>query len=79
MLSAIIVTLPKPGKDPDTPQNFRPISLLNADLKLYAELFNYVKLLASRVSNPLPLLFNADQTGFIQGSQTSDATRRLPI
>lgn len=71
MLNAIIVTLPKPGKEPNTPPNFRPISLLNIDLKVYA------KIIASRLLNLLPLLIHPDQTGFAKGRQTSDATRRL--
>lgn len=71
MLKALIITLIKPGKNPNVPQNVRPISLLNIDLKLYA------KLIALRMVNIMPILINPDQFGFTKGHETADATRRL--
>lgn len=71
MLKACVVTIPKPGKDHTTPSNFRPILLLNTDIKLYA------KILAHRLLPILPLLINPDQSGFTSGRQALDATRRV--
>lgn len=71
MLQATVITLSKPGKESDKAQHFRPISLLNVDLKVYA------KLLANRIAQLLPSLVKPDQVGFVEGRQATDATRRI--
>lgn len=69
--SAIITLLLKPNKDPSECGNYRPLSLLNGDVKLYA------KVLASRLEGFLTKLIHNDQTGFIKGRLASDNVRRL--
>lgn len=71
MLKAYVVTIPKPVKEPTCPANFRPISLLNTDVKQYA------KILAHRLLPILPSLIKPDQSRFTPGRQASDATRRV--
>lgn len=61
MLKAYVVTIPKPGKEPTIPSKFRPISLLNMNVKLYANI------LASRLLPILPILIRPNQTGFTTG------------
>lgn len=70
MLQATIA-MPKPGKPSECPANFRPISLLNTDTKLYA------KLLSKRILQILPTLINPNQVGFIKGRQALEGTRRV--
>lgn len=71
MLNATVITIPKPGKEATSPKNFRPISLLNLDIKIYA------KLIANRLVDILPSLSHNDQIRFTKGQQSSDAKRRL--
>lgn len=56
---AHISVIPKEGKDPSQCGSYRPISLLNVDLKLFT------KLLASPLQSQLSQLANLGQVGFI--------------
>ncbi|KAM9296797.1 TBC1 domain family member 24-like [Gastrophryne carolinensis] len=66
---ANIVMIPKPEKDPLLTSNYRPISLLNQDVKLLA------KILASRLNSFLGSLVHRDQSGFVPSRQASDNVR----
>uniref|UniRef100_A0A1A8UJ98 Reverse transcriptase domain-containing protein n=1 Tax=Nothobranchius furzeri TaxID=105023 RepID=A0A1A8UJ98_NOTFU len=71
MNSANISLLLKPGKDPAFPTSYRPISLINVDLKIIC------KALAKRLEKVTPFIIHPDQTGFIKGRQSSTNSRRL--
>lgn len=68
---AVILLLLKKDKDPNDCSSYRPLSLLNADLKIYA------KLLARRLQPVMTKVVNCDQTGFIRTRLASDNFRRL--
>ena len=51
--------MPKKGRDTLSLKNWRPITLLNQDYKLYA------KALATRLKTTLPDIIHSDQTGFV--------------
>lgn len=61
----------KKGKEPEQCASYRPISLLNVDLKILS------KILATRLEDLLPVLINEDQTGFIKGRNSCNNMRRL--
>lgn len=69
-LMAHITVLPKEGKDHSMPGSYRPISLLNTDIKILA------KILANRLKPILPSLIHPDQTGFIMGREARDNSNR---
>ena len=57
----IIALIEKTGKDPLLIENWRPISLLCSDYKIYA------KVLANRMQLTLDHLIDSSQTGFVKG------------
>lgn len=52
-------------------QDYRPISLLNTDLKIFT------KILAPRLAPEMPSIINYDQVGFVQGREARDSVTRV--
>ena len=71
MYEAVVVVILKPGKDPEKNDSYRPISLLNTDLKILT------KVIAMRLSAVIPVLVHPDQSGFIPDRSTANNLRRL--
>ncbi|XP_041430893.1 uncharacterized protein LOC108700058 isoform X3 [Xenopus laevis] len=68
---ALIVVIPKEGKDPLNCGSYRPISLLNTDAKVFA------KVLATRLKQVIEEIIEPDQTGFMPSRSTNLNIRRL--
>lgn len=68
---ASISLLLKKDKDPNLCGSYRPLSLLNVDVKVLA------KVLASRLEAVLPSIISEEQTGFIKGRQSFFNIRTL--
>lgn len=71
MYEAAIALLVKPGKDMQMCESYHPISLLIADVKIFA------KVLARRLARVITTQVGEDQTGFIPGKKTALNLRRL--
>lgn len=69
--NALITVLLKKDKDPLECSSYQPISLIGADVKLYA------KVLVTRMETVIGKLIHFDQTGFIKGRVAGDNVRRL--
>ena len=70
---SIISLMPKPKKDITEIKNWRPLSLLNCDYKIYA------KMIANRLQIVLPELISTDQTGFVKGRDIADNIKSLNV
>lgn len=71
LTETFITLILKPGKDPLERSSYRPISLLNVDVKILA------KLLASRIDTVILVVISPFQTGFIRGRHSFTNLRRL--
>lgn len=71
MRKAIVITLPKPGKDAREMDSYRPLSLINMDAKILA------KLISNRLQPLLPYIALPDQSGFIPGRSTAHNLRTI--
>lgn len=71
MNEAVVILLLKPGKDGPSPDSYRPISLLTADVKLLA------RVLATRLAKVIPKIIHEDQFGFIPARSTAFNIRCL--
>ena len=68
---ALITQLEKKEKDRRFLKNWRPISLVNVDVKIAS------KAIARRLGAVMPLLIPANQNGFIKGRSILDAVRTI--
>ena len=62
---SIIILIHKKN-DPKTPSNYRPIALMNNDIKIFT------KILAYRIQHILPTIISEDQAGFIKGRKITN-------
>ncbi|KAJ1187851.1 hypothetical protein NDU88_004619 [Pleurodeles waltl] len=70
LCEALVVVIPKPGKDPIEVVSCRPLSMLNIDKILG-------KTLANRLLPVISTLIHPDQCGFVLRRATYHSTRRL--
>ena len=68
---AVIKLIEKKDKNKGIIQNWRPISLLNVDLKILS------KVLANRIKKYLPFLISSNQTAYVEGRFISEGGRYL--
>ena len=69
MYLATISVLPKPGRECESPSDFRPISLINCDKKIITKVMN------NRLAQILPSIIHHNQSGFIKNRDLKTNTR----
>ena len=67
----MITLIPKKGRNRNQVRNWRPITLLNVDYKIYS------KTIANRIKIVLPDLIHEDQTGFMSGRSITENIRKI--
>ena len=67
----ILSLLEKAGKNGLNLKNWRPLTLLNTDNKIYS------KMIANRMQEVMSNLINSDQTGFMKGRQMAENIMRI--
>ena len=67
----IITLLEKPGKDNRVLDSWRPISLINVDVKVCS------RVLSNRMAKVLPYLISPDQAAFIKGRNIDEVLRTI--
>ena len=68
---AIITIIEKKGKDRSYLENWRPISLINADAKIAS------KVIATRIIKVIQEIIHSNQTGFVKGRFIGEAARSI--
>ena len=68
---AVITLIEKKDKDKRWIKNWRPISLVNVNVKIAS------KAIAKRLENVLPLIIHYDQNAFVKGRTIFDAVRTI--
>lgn len=71
LTEVLITVLLKPGKDSTECSSYRPISLLNVDMKILS------KVLAASIGTVITDIISTDQTGFVRGLHSFINIRRL--
>jgi hypothetical protein len=69
ILEGIICLIPKPGQPSDEMSGYRPITLLNCDVKLI------MLIMSKRLQRPLDYLVDIVQSAFLRGRDISDNVR----